>query len=50
MLSSVLCCEHLVSKLIFIVMKIRTRSHQPIADEVEFRRLMDLPESETDGD
>ena len=48
--SGVLRWENLVGKLLFIVVSIRHRSRQSISEEVEFRMLIDYPDSEPDDD
>ena len=46
----VLRWENFVNKSLFIKLNIRHRSRQSISEEVEFRMLIDYPDSEPDDD
>ena len=46
----VLAWETVIMRLLFIRLAIRFRSREPLAEEVAFRRIMDLPSSESDDD
>ena len=46
----VLAWEHTVRWCLFIMLGIRTRSRDPIAEEVELRMILDMPDSEPDSD
>ena len=46
----ILAWEHAVRWCLFILLGIRTRSTDSIADEVKLRMILDMPDSEPDSD